>query len=237
MKLEKNSLFILLMAVFLSGCGIQMPVSEGLVFSNSDPYGQQHEEILPFIRYSGAVTAVSTMPVYSSLQDAAIEDHGSGESHHLNQKLMTSGGNPGFGASLGDGRRFAVAFTPGIFLVGMHADATVRTVENVFITVNQQLGLQSGTELILQRPVWERKGGGISVGAFFRSQPMQFVEEDERWSRGEPEFHIQWYGLRLIGQSPDISGNKFHLRGFINAGYAGEYQVPLVGLGMAFAFD
>ncbi|MCW9707440.1 hypothetical protein [Fodinibius salsisoli] len=223
--------------LFLVGCGIQMPVTEGLVFSSSDPYGQKHEEILPFIRYGGAVTVVSAMPMHSALEEAAVGEHGSEQSPYLSQDFMRNVVNPGFGFSFGNGRRVAVAFSPGLILTGMHMDATVRTIEKVFATVNYRLAVENGGELIIQRPILEKAGGGLSVGAFFRTQPMQFVEKEGQWSGGEPTFNVQWYGLRLMGQSPDLSGSKINVRGFINAGYTRKYRTPLMAVGVTIAFD
>lgn len=222
---------------YLNGCGIQMPVTEGLVFSSTDPYGQKHENILPSLRYGGAVTAVSTIPMYSQLEKSAVGKHGDDQNKYLNQSLMTVGGNPGFGASFGNGRRIAIAFSPGLILTGMHADATVRTIGDVYVTVNHHFAVQSGSEMIVQYPIFEKKGGGLSIGGFFRRQPMEFVESDEQWSRGKPSFNIQWYGMRVMGQTPSHQGGDLHIRGFINAGYVRDYGIPMVAMGMAISLD
>lgn len=223
--------------LYLNACGIQMPVSEGLVFSSSEPYGQKHVDILPFLRYGGAVTAVSTVPMYSQLEEDAVGKYGDAQSRQLNHNLMTAGGNPGFGASFGNGRRFAIAFTPGLMLTGMHADATARVLEKVFFTVNHHFAIGDATEIILQRPVLEKRGGGVSIGGFFRRQPMQFVESDEGWFGGEPRFNIQWYGVRIMGQTPTPQNSNMHVRGFLNAGYVQDYEIPMIAVGLAISFD
>lgn len=144
--------------------------------------------------------------------------------------------NPGFWASFGEGCRLAVAFTPGLIVNGMHVDATVRTVRKIFFTFNHHFALESGTELILQRPILERSGGGLSVGAFFRSQPMQFEEKDDLAGSEVSTFRVQWYGPRLMGQTPDRP-NTIQIRGFVNGGYAGKYDAPLVSMGVAIIFE
>lgn len=218
-----------------TGCGIQMPVTEGLVFSSSNPYGKSHEEILPFIRYGGGVTTFSTFAAYSRLTEKAIKKYGSNESKDLNRDYMTAAGYPGLGFSYGEGKRLAVAITPGYIIAGTHVDATVRTVEKIFITFNHNI-LHNGTELILQRPLFEKNGGGLSLGVFYRNQTMQFVKENEQWSYSEPGFRIKWYGMRLMGQSP-VPYSFTKIRGFVNAGYVSGFDVPLITTGIAIVLD
>ncbi|MEX0609283.1 MAG: hypothetical protein WD016_11770 [Balneolaceae bacterium] len=214
-----------------------MPISEGLVFSSSKPYGKSHEEILPFIRYGGGVTVASPIVGYAQLREKAIDKkNGSDEIKYLSKAYMSAGGYPGLGFSYGDGTRLAVGLTPGYVVVGTHIDATVRTVEKVFFTVNHNLFF-NGTELILQRPVLEKRGGGLSVGAFYRNQEMQFTAENEEWSYNGSGFRIKWYGLRLMGQQPSILHNSLKARGYINVGYVHSYNALLVSAGLAIAID
>lgn len=224
--------FILLL---LSACSIQMPVTEGMVFSSTDPYGQKHDEILPFIRYGTAISTTSTMG-YARFREAAVDEYGATEARELNGRYMRAGGMPGFGFSFGSGRKVAVGFTPGLVIAGVHADATVRMMEKVFFTVNHNIS-QNGTELILQRPILERSGGGLSLGGFYRSQPMQFVQSDRQALISEDLFCIHWYGVRLMAQTPDFEGGAMNLRGFINVGQIREFKVPLVAVGLSVAID
>lgn len=235
--MNKRLLLPILLACFVfTGCGIQMPVTEGLVFSSDEPYGQSNEVIFPNldIRVAATVGSTSRITATSQLRDAAVDESGSAMNNELDGSFLNGPGYPGFAASFGNGRRFAVAFTPGIFLAGMHVDATVRTVEKVFFTVNQNI-INNGTELILQRPVYEVNNGGISIGAFFRSERIQFKDQNSIF--GEPTFRIEWFGARVMAQSPNINGAGFHLRGFLNVGMVPEFDAPLVGLGIGVTID
>ncbi|NGP89018.1 hypothetical protein [Fodinibius halophilus] len=236
-KRYRKIVFGLVLMILLTGCGIQMPVSEGLVFSSSSPYGQTHDEILPFIRYGASITLTSTLPGHIPLQNAAVDEYGSNQKRYLNDYFMTSVGNPGFGISFGNGRRVAIAFTPGYLVAGTHVDGTVRTFEKVFFTFNQNISINGGRELILQRPIWEKDGGGLSLGAFYRNQPMEFVEKEDQWDMGIADFKVPWYGVRLMGQTPDRYSKRAHVRGFISVGYVAEYKAPLLGVGIALSAD
>ena len=233
----KSSRFfgIIGLAIYVSGCALQMPVSEGMVFKDKDdPFIGENNFELP-VRFVGGQLVSSNVIVPSSkFKDAAFARFGSDSATVLNENFLRNFSSPGILMSFFDVNRFAIAYTPGAIVVGGHVDATLRAVDEIYITANHNFH-SNHFELIVQRPVIKRNAGGISLGAFYRNEKLQFENEfDKSLGNREESFRVRWFGLRTLGQSPRIHNEvPVHFKGHINAGYAPDFNAALFTLGIS----
>lgn len=92
-----NTLFLFIIFSFVAtGCGIQMPVTEGLVFSSHEVYGTQLGQVRMAAKVAGGSRIISS----SDLRAATVEEHGSSEAKYLNTRYLSASGLPAFAFSL-----------------------------------------------------------------------------------------------------------------------------------------
>lgn len=225
----------LLVLVVLSSCALQMPVSEGLVFKDKDEkllYDDQ--PVLPFNFVGGQIVTGSLILPSSGFKDNSFVNFGSDSATVLNDRFLRSTPLPGLLFSFFDFNRVAVGVTPGLVIVGAHLDATVRAVEEIYITANYNLSYNQ-FELIVQRPLVKKNTGGLSLGLFYRNEQQQYETEFAQFGQREDLFRMRSFGVRAVGQTPRSKFWIFNFRGHINVGYAPDFDASLFTLGLSFS--
>jgi len=173
-----------------SGCATQMPVSEGLVFTEKESpaknasFGEQ---------ISGEMAAgYSYIIPFEQLADAAANDFEDDSFDALDKTFLSTLLVPSFFIAYRD--RVALGSTvslPGFWQV----DGTVRFFGQYYFTLNRKILLKN-TEVILQRRLLYKNNGGISLGAFYRYDPL--ILKEENGDNTSSTFHISWFGLRTV---------------------------------------
>lgn len=222
-------LFIVYLIAYLvvsflnSGCAIQMPVTEGLVFTE-DGYEQRELGIGP-IRPGELSTGISRIVPAPVFEERARKAFGDDSIRTLDNGFLYALQIPAF--SFGIGKHFAVGMNvplPGFWKF----DSTIRFLDQYYLTVNRKVFFRN-TEVILQRRLLYESGGGISAGIFYRYDPFQFREGIQT----EQVFSVSWYGVRAVFQTPDKVATGLHLRGFVSGGYVPEFKTPMAVFGIS----
>lgn len=209
----------------LIGCATQMPASEGLVFA--DYKTESEDNTFTEHLWAQAGSGISYILPFNSLVRAASNKYGDGSNKEFDNLFLTSFPfNPSFGVFYRD--RIALGSSLPLTFLGLwQIDATVRLFSDFYLTVSRQI-LRKNTQIILQRRILSSNGGGISLGLFYRYDPLDF---------NEPEFgdlfYISWFGIRSLLQTPSTSKIGFHLRGFLDAGYVPEFNTPMISVGVS----
>lgn len=216
-----------------TGCAINMPLSEGLVFS-----GHKSEDE-PLVQPGESLLAYSYSVPGEQLVARIKSKHGIAAHYMLDPRFKNA--FPGSGFSWVAGDRVSVGI-PLDVLSGAGMDATVRTLANVHLTVKGSysfLGYRQ-EEIIVQRPVYYfNDGGGISLGVYYRRQVLHFAAEQYSvlsLHEAVGQFlHVPSYGGRLMVQTSESGSieKDLPIRGFIIAGYSPEYDSMIISFGLA----
>ncbi len=229
MLLRFRYLFLLIGLIIwslITGCATVMPASEGLVFEQQE--SNKNTQNGTTIKFSGVEVrgGIAFIKPFGNLVRAVNNKYGERPYNELNEDFLLSLSMPSFALFLNN--RVALGSTapfPGFWQL----DATVRVFNQFYITVSRKIALNN-TQILLQRRLLYHKDGGIGLGIFYRYDPLELKRENNR-------FYISWYGLRSVFQTPAFSNPGYHLRGFINAGYVPEFDVPLIAFGISLVFS
>jgi len=230
---------VLIIIGICTGCGMYMPISEGIVFNdeNIEPYGKKSRLLGLKAGEGGAGLSYLALP--GTLRDnlrsefAGRAENGIG----FEQTYLISLPVPLISFPLTSRAAFGMSGFP----VFPGFDATVRLIDEIHLTGNIQfplISVSTNSEIILQRPVWRTgryNNKGISVGAFFRSEKLSLKREFENSALRElvPEnFRMEWFGGRILGQLP-FDDNEKRIRLFLNAGYSSRFNAPVFAFGFS----
>lgn len=225
-----HSLFLLpslMLSCLLISCATLMPASEGLIFTEQQENYDFNDSGFTS-NLSGAEVMQSNTYIlpFQSLVQALNDKFGQGAYTKLDNAYLRGLALPSFTVFYKN--RLALGSTvpfPGFWQV----DATVRVFNQYYITVSRKIALNN-TQIIFQRRLIYHNKGGVSLGVFYRYDPLELKRENNR-------FYISWYGLRSVFQTPAFSNPGYHLRGFINAGYVPKLDKPLIAFGISLVFS
>lgn len=238
----KTLLPVLTLGWLLSACATPMPASEGLVFTERYKHQKDNSPSPVFPGRNGYLkslsdhvslvemhVAVSRLIPPRSMERAALNKYGSQGATQLNPNYLYSIPLPALAVAWRD--RFALGGTiPVPLLTAGHIDGTLRIVDQYYVTVNRKFF--GGTEVILQRRLLYKLKGGLSLGAFYRYDPLHLTDEGGLYSGGA--FSISWFGLRSVVQTPFPEFRAgIHLRGNFSGGYVPEFKTPLISFGIS----
>jgi hypothetical protein len=130
----------------------------------------------------------------------------------------------------------SIPFYPGI-------DGTFHLFGGNWLTTTFQFPAYRGIdfEWILQRPVIRVENGGLSAGLFYRKERISYYVDDGTHDFPLFEFipntfRSDWFGARLAGQFPDMSGQQNRMKFHVHAGYNPDYQSALFMFGIGVTF-
>lgn len=236
-------IIIILVLFIFQGCVVHMPASEAVIYHDHD----NEEESF------GVETSFPVPVAGSSISyNAMILPHG------IRDEIRRK--NSG-GLEPDEEIVFKNTFLPGNFMpsvafplasrsaLGLHlnpvypgVDATVHLFGDNWLTTTFQFPAYDGIdfEWILQHPVIRVESGGISAGLFYRKERISYYVDDGTEAPGlfdfvPRTFRSDWFGARLAGQFPDMSGEqrmKFHF----HAGYNPDYRSALFMFGIGVTF-
>lgn len=197
-----------------------MPVSEVIVFSE-----EQTDESASFSdKVNGTVSgSVSYILPSNNIKNDSLDT--------IRNEYLYATPMPSFSVSYTD--KISIGSTVPLFGF-WQVDGTVRLFDDYFVTISKKIYLRN-TEIILQKKIKDQGNSGISLGVFFRNDAMQLSEGDN--IRFGQTFYVPWYGVRSVFQTPVAFGNELFLRGFINAGYSGEYNSTIASFGFSIGIN
>ena len=214
------------LALALSGCALQAPLSEGLVFQDAGTRTRVQLQPPPVLRPAElGVPLSASLPSARAVRRATPDDPDAGieKGWRLGLPFPT--------VVFVAGDRLAVAATPGAIL-GASVDATVRLAGPYYATASGNIA--SNYEAVLQRRVLSGRGGGLGLGAYYRRE--QFGIEGSLLNP-TARFTIRSVGGRASFQLPLGARPYAHVRGFVNAGYAFDTDAPTAAVGASVAFQ
>ena len=216
-----------------------MPASEGIIYHDQDeePYGVKTSFPVPV---AGSSISYSAMILPSNIRDEIRrrnrDDLQPGEEIIFRSTFLMTNFMPGISFPLGYKSALGLNVNP--FYPGV--DGTFHLFGDNWFTSTFQFPAFSEIdfEWVLQRPVFRVQNGGLSAGLFYRKERVPFYTEAEDprfFDFLQRTFRTDWYGARVSGQFPDMSGKqsmKFH----IHAGYNPEYRSALFMFGIGVSF-
>ncbi len=208
---------LLLLTAVLSGCALQVPMSEGLVFKDpaSRTVASWHPAEVGF-------PLSATFPSERAFGRATSEYSGADPSPNWRVGLPL----PAFVFTPSD--RVAVSLTPGGGFVGSSIDATARLTHADFVTVGGNIA--GSYEVIAQRRVLAFGSGGVGLGAYHRRERFGIEGLELQPSA---IVAIRSVGARVSFQLPLTPGGGDRLRGFASAGYAYDHDAAMAAIGLA----
>jgi hypothetical protein len=228
----------------LQGCAVYMPASESVIYhdheNENEPYGV--ETYLP-VPVAGSSITYSAMILPEGIRDEIRRENNNtlqpGEKIEFKNPLLLGNLMPSIAFPLAGQSALGINFNP--LYPGL--DGTFHLFGGNWLTTTFQFPVYDGIdfEWILQRPVIRVDNGGLSAGLFYRKERIAYYIGDE--STEAPglfelvpnTFRSDWFGARLAGQFPDMSGSrrmKFH----VHAGYNPDYQSALFMFGIGITF-
>ncbi|MDZ7805688.1 MAG: hypothetical protein U5K71_01065 [Gracilimonas sp.] len=217
---RKYHFITILSTLFYAGCATNMPVSEGLVFSEYDAV-----EVDSFSdKISGTISeGVSYIFPSESLKTDSLNT--------INKEYLYALPMPSFSVSYTD--KISLGSTVPL-LMFWQVDGTVRLIDDYFLTLSKKV-YSGNTEIILQKKIKDQENGGINLGVFYRSDGFQ-LSEGESFSFDQT-FYVPWFGVRSVIQTPIKIAKNLNFRAYINGGYSMEYESMLASFGFSIVFD
>ena len=234
------SIFIL---IILQGCVVHMPASEAVIYHDhtdeDEPFGV--ESFFP-VPVAGSSLSYSAMILPQGIRDEIRRQKGDdlqpGEEIEFRSTFLPGNFMPSIAFPLTNRSALGVNMNP--LYPGL--DGTFHLFGGNWLTTTFQFPAYRGIdfEWILQRPVIRVEDGGLSAGLFYRKERISYYVDDG--TEGIPfieyipnTFRSDWFGARLAGQFPDMSGKqqmKFHF----HAGYNPDFNSALFMFGIGITF-
>lgn len=226
-ELPRSATLIVLTAVMglafgTSGCALQAPLSEGLVFGEAGARSRIQANPPPLLHPTELGLPISaTLPSARVVRRATPDDTDARAARAWRRSF------PIPGVVLVPTDRVAFGFSPASALLGSVPDVTVRLAGPTFVTATSA-AFFSSYEVILQRRVLTTHGGGLGLGVYHRRE--QFGIEG-RELEPTARFAVRSVGGRASFQLPLGSRPPALVRGFVNVGYALDYGAPMAAAG------
>ena len=220
---------LLAVLVLLSGCALPLPLSEGVMFApgaRPAPRAEYPPRYRPHrttrVEFGVGIAATLYPPVFDDRLAARQEYE---FQYGPNRLYRISLPGPQLGIVLD--RSAALAFQVGAGSVGWSVNGTKEVADHLFLTANVMLLPLQG-EAILQRRLLHHGRSGLSAGVFVRN------EEQDDWLLGDDETtRVLVVGARAAYR---FDFHVLRLHGYTSLGYAPEFDVPVLGIGLAQVF-
>ena len=215
-----RTLFVVFSLMLLTGCALQKPLSEGLIFEQ------------PPQRQSGitsAAASINSAALSPALRRYARDRYDVGESGAGLTEPLTYG--LAYSIGFDPAARTRVGLSAGALFLGI--DATTEVLPRTYLTGSANTARSA--EVILQRRLYQNRGIGVSLGTFFRSERRGWSYEcREGYCLGvvpDEEVRLNAFGLRSAFRARAGSVDP---SGFVSAGYAPLLEDVVFMFGISF---
>lgn len=223
---------LILLAFMASGCAVNMPLSEGIIYHEEN--NEEGGSLFGIPTYEAGVGMTMLVLPINLMDEAREELQSEGEDREIIFRQLAQIAFPNPGAAFKLSERSALGVS--VFPFPLAVDGTFHISGDLWATGSLQYFYagRPNAEIILQRPFYRTYKGGFSAGAFFRADHIMYYTDNgfSAFAGIIPNtLTTNWFGLRLSGQFAGESDilNRF----FFNAGYNQNLKEPMFAIGFS----